>query len=360
MSAAKGNGGAPPPSAASHFPATWVDDAVLDLTVRPIVKGLIEPGAFVLIYGPSQSGKSFFTADLSQHIATGEPWRGRRVQKSLVVYVASEAGASILRRFIAWREHRRPEALERVPLVVLTRGPNLLATVEQTKLCEDLDALQQQAGLTLGWVVFDTVSRSIPGGDENSTEDMTMVVGTADLIRERFNSAVGAVHHTGKDATRGARGHYSLTAAADTILNVTDKVAAVEKVRDGLHGERFAFELEPVELGIDPDGDRVMTCLLNVVGDPGKVNTDHPIGKNQRLVFTPLRALVSDRGELLPGTSAIPKGVKAVKFDDLFAACQPKFTGMPAWRIKARMGEALASLQASGHVGVFNEYIWLP
>src|SRR5678816_2950239 len=149
------------------FPVTWVQDAQLNLATHPIVKGLIEPGAFVVIYGPAGSGKSFFTADIAQHVATGMPWRGRKVQRGLVVYVASEAGSSILRRFIAWRDNRTGESVEHIPLAILTRGPNLLASVEVEKLIETLDSLQKTSGLPLVLVVFDTLSRSMHGGDEN-------------------------------------------------------------------------------------------------------------------------------------------------------------------------------------------------
>src|SRR5205807_8025697 len=88
------------------FPAVWVSDAVLKLDERPIVKGLIDLGAFLVVYGPPSSGKSFFTADVSQHVSLGALWRGRKTTKGLVVYVASEAGASILKRFVAWRDNR--------------------------------------------------------------------------------------------------------------------------------------------------------------------------------------------------------------------------------------------------------------
>ena len=99
---ASGNGSKP---TIPDFPVVWVDDAELPQAQRPLLKGLIDPGAFVLIYGPSGSGKSFFTADIALCIATGTLWRGRRTQPGTVVYVAAEAGTSILKRFIAARDH---------------------------------------------------------------------------------------------------------------------------------------------------------------------------------------------------------------------------------------------------------------
>ena len=145
-----GNGEKPPQPT---YPYTWVSDAVLDLDSRYLLKGLIDQGSFTLIYGPSGSGKSFFTADIAQHIATGQLWRGRKVNQSLVVYVASEAGASILRRFIGWRDNRLGEAVERIPLAVLTRGPNLILKQDVEPLIEQLAYMQDEAKLPLGLVV---------------------------------------------------------------------------------------------------------------------------------------------------------------------------------------------------------------
>jgi RecA-family ATPase len=184
------------------FPAVWVSDAALDLTVRPILKGLIDPGAFVVVYGPSGSGKSFFTADIAQHIATGAQWRGRRVTQGLVVYVASEAGSSILKRFVGWRDNRMGDAASRLPLVVLTRGPNLLDDLALMHLKGQLEQLQQEAQLPLALVVFDTLSRSIPGGDENNAEDMTKAISAADDIRGQFSQPPSTCTTAAKTQTR--------------------------------------------------------------------------------------------------------------------------------------------------------------
>lgn len=342
----------------SKFPIVWVQDAKLKLDSRPIIKGMIEPGAFIVIYGPSGSGKSFFTADIAQHIATGQPWRGRKVQKGLVVYVASEAGASILKRFVGWRDNRMGESADRIPLAILTRGPDLMNQVQIALLCDQLAQLQEECGLPLVLVVFDTLSRSMPGADENSTEDMSMAVNVADYLRQRFEAASAYVHHTGKDSSKGPRGAYALFAAADLVLLVEDKVASVEKVRDGLMTEKFPFTLEPVEIGLDADGDPVMTCLLNAADTVAPTARGEPAGKNQRIVLKELRSL-SPAGQQSPGTSQIPKGVMLVRFEDLAEKAVAKFAGMDRAKARGRISDALSSLLASGYVGVQGELIWL-
>lgn len=350
----KKNGGAPP-----QFPYVWLNEAKLDLTTRAIVKGFIDPGSFTLIYGPSGSGKSFFTADLAQHIAIGASWRGRRVQQRMVVYVASEAGASILKRFVAWRDNRMGDAGESIPLAILTRGPNLLQPVDVEHLVMQLKEMQAKCGIPIGLVIFDTLSRSIPGGDENTAEDMTMVVRAADILRDELGCSTAYVHHSGKDASKGARGHSALFAAADLVLRVEDGAATVEKVRDGVSGERLPFTLSPIEIGTDADGEPVFTCLLSTSDAPAKKKErPAPAGKNQKIILKEIQAL-EPSAEPAPGTSEIPKGVRLIHFDDLVAKATPRFTGVEPFRVRARIAEALTSLQASGHIAAHKELIWL-
>lgn len=344
----------------ANYPHTWVSDAAIELDRRYLVKGLIDQGSFILIYGPSGSGKSFFTADIAQAIATGREWRGRKVNKSLVVYVASEAGSSILKRFVGWRENRVTEALGAIPLAVLTRGPNLIANTQVERLREDLAQLQDEAKLPLGLVIFDTLSRSMPGGDENNAEDMTEVISAADYFRDTFKSATAFVHHSGKDIDKGARGHSSLFAASDCVLRVSDGLASVEKVRDGVAGEQFPFVLERIVLGKDSDGDDVSTCLLNEVSEHSPADRSKVgLGKNQRPILDALRQLVSDKGIASPGTSAIPKAVLVVSFEELCKRIEPKHPGKKPWQVKKAVGEAITGLENSGHVGVHGDSVWL-
>ncbi len=131
-------------------------------------------------------------------------------------------------------------------------------------------------------VTQDTLARAMAGGNENSGEDMGLLVANADRIRHALGCCFEFVHHAGKDAARGARGHSSLRAATDTEIEISacDGVHIVRptKQRDFTLGDEFAFTLRQVEIGTDARARPVTTCVPvpidNRPGSEQKKTTD--------------------------------------------------------------------------------------
>lgn len=347
------------------FAPVWLDEAQTPTHTDYLVKGLIDRGALTLIYGPSGDGKTFFSADLAAHIAKGMAWRGRRVRPALVVYVAAEAGASILRRFCALRDkHQAEEGAGRTPLAILTRGANLLDVADVSALIATLRDLAEDADMPLGLVVFDTLSRSMPGGDENAAEAMTQAVGAADRIRDELGAGCIIVHHSGKDMERGARGHSSLKAAADTVLQVVERVATVEKARDGTAGDRFPFDLEVVDLGKDPDGDPMTTCIVVPTDAAALPARKKAMPAAAAVALQALRESLTDYGEIMGGTSTIPAGVRAVTLEQWRAQFRVRYGSDGD---KPRDHEAIKKSFQNGRghlikaqiVGLSDPYAWI-
>ncbi|MEL7303980.1 MAG: AAA family ATPase, partial [Pseudomonadota bacterium] len=89
----------------------YLDDAWLIEDVLP------ERGLAVL-FGAPGSRKTFSAIDLGLHIASGLPdWRGHRVERRGVIYLALEGGQAFRNRLAAWRRHHSQEVADfyRVP-----------------------------------------------------------------------------------------------------------------------------------------------------------------------------------------------------------------------------------------------------
>lgn len=206
---------------ANHFRGNALDN-IEPLT--PIVEGLLDKGTLAIVLGEPGSGKSQLVLDLAAHVVLGKQWANRETRQGVVVYFVGEGQYGIRLRVLAWcalHGHHEgewddmdPRALE-VPIDWVTVSPNLLDVTFDT-----LAALQFVAEIQPDLVVIDTLNRAIPGGDENSPQDMGKVILFAERIREICGATTLYVHHLGKDTTRGARGHSSLNGAADTVLLV--------------------------------------------------------------------------------------------------------------------------------------------
>lgn len=307
----------PQPGARSRSDLEWFDDIMPALTDGYIVKSFLARQAMSVVYGPSNSGKTFFALDLAFHIAIGAQWRGRRVHQAAVLYLAAEGGRGVVNRIAALRAEY---GVMDVPMALRRAGLDLLHGQADLQHVYDL-ATEVQAhapGKPL-LIVIDTLSRIMAGGDENSAQDMTALIRNIDAIREATGAHIMLVHHTGKDTARGARGHSSLRAATDTEIEVgvvgddgeQARAAMVTKQRDYQGGETFAFSLKTVSLGFDQDGDEVSSCVIEAQ-DSGDFmaakKMKKGIGGNQKIIADSFDQMIAEgMGRPNPGGVGMPE-----------------------------------------------------
>ena len=248
------------------------------------VKGLFPEHGLASIYGPSGSGKSFLALDLMASIACGITFYGHKTTQCPVVYVALEGTGGIGKRVEAYETHHKIKLPSTFRIVTDMLS---LFSSEASVFAEAVI----EAGLNEGVIVIDTLAQSAPGSDENSSAHMGLIISNAQLLQRMTSGLVVLIHHTGKDASRGARGHSSLYAALDAALEVKRTQGGLEwfsaKVKDGASGSATPFRLEHVVLGKDEDGDEISSCVA--LGDLfRKPPLAQPNGKNQRAVLDAL------------------------------------------------------------------------
>lgn len=222
-----------------------------------IIKGVLPRAELVVLYGESGSGKSFMALQLAGAIARGVEWRGRRVKQGRVVYIAAEGAGGFRNRCVAYAQ-AEGIALADLPLDIIADAPNLLL--------KD-DALAVAKGIGKADVVFvDTWAQVTPGGNENAGEDMGRALSHCKGIRRATGALVVLVHHSGKDASKGARGWSGLRAAADAELEVVrspgGRMMRTAKQKDGADDLEWGFALETVQLGVDEDLDPITSCIV--------------------------------------------------------------------------------------------------
>jgi hypothetical protein len=242
------------------------------------VLDVIPKTGLVVMWGQPGSGKSFAAFDIGAAIARGERYQGKRVKQGLVLIIAAEG--DLTARTMAYMKEKRLSDSDMSSLMILQRSVNMLdPRQDMTDLMAAIKAAVDLSGEELALVIVDTLNRVMPGGNENSSEDMGAVINNAKLIEDGFNCAVMFIHHSGKDEGKGTRGHSSLKGAMDSEISIGRnediRTFRIEKSKEGKdYYDLFNFRLKTIELGpmrnFDPEADagEVLTsCVVEETKD---------------------------------------------------------------------------------------------
>lgn len=231
-----------------------------------IIKSLVPAGALMSIYGPSGSYKSFQALSWGCHIAAGIDWDGRKVEQGSVLYVAGEGGPQVAKRIKAWEKESGVE----VPGLVRVDRPVLPSEREEQQfIIACCRAIEEESGMPVKMIVFDTLARCFGGNDENSARDMGAFIHGCDVIKQAVRASVLIIHHTGKAEDKGARGSSALRAALDCEYYVTKEdphqmgfSLSCMKMKDSEPPKDTGYELKIIDLCVDEDGDKVTSLVV--------------------------------------------------------------------------------------------------
>lgn len=353
----------PADHAGGAMPLLWARDITPTIDTNDFVQGLLIGQSLVLLYGPSGSGKTFLATDLVFHVAAALPWMGRRVDRGGVFYVSLEGWAGFRNRMAALLAEHRMEGAD-LPFVATSARLDLRSEADVAWLIEAALAAAELMGVPLYLIVIDTVNRAFGGGDENSSQHMSEFVLLMDYIRQRTKASVLLIHHSGKELSRGARGHSLLHAAVDTVIEVSvdesgvNRQARVVKQRELSGGAVFPFVLRTIELGDNRHGEAVTTCIVDGTNPadmraPGRKLTGHR--KRAREV---LLNVLLDLGQI--GHAGTPSGCLSVPEkmwrDRFYQSAAP---GATSDAKKHAFMRASADLVADHFVGMAEGRVWI-
>ena len=285
-----------------------------------IEKLMIEMG-LGFVYGPPGCGKSFITIGMGLSIAAQLPdWFGRSIKKTgPIVYISSEGVGDIGLRIDAWEKEAGVMA-EDLPFYLIKQNINFMAQSDVERLLRTVAEIAKVVGEFPVVVFVDTVSRVLPGADENLQKDMTLFIGACDAIRNTFGATVVGVHHTSRAGN--LRGSTVFDGAGDFLLGIEREEGEMigeihaRKIKSAEDGWKQAFELKKVvvnditgetslyaapsgqpaapELGADDETmnallDTIEMGLLNDQGEPTGALYTPAVNSRARWVGIPIR-----------------------------------------------------------------------
>jgi hypothetical protein len=318
----------PPEEPRPRFPALPLD--MIELSDEPpfLIDGLMPATGFAVVVGLPKSLKSFLLADALFHVTMGQPWAGRDVMQGAVVYVTGEGVSGFKRRLVAMRRHYGVEG-QGVPFVLVPVAPDLgRASGDAETLIETIrECLNAIGNPPLRAVAVDTLARSMKGADENAAKDMTAFVDNCGQIGSAFGCIVVAVHHSGKDATKGARGSNALDGACDCMWGVergeASSLVSIVYMKDAEAGASWHFRLVPYPLPQQSaKGESVAGAVVEIVTLPGgaqqpATKRGKPLPDRPRLLLDILNHAISEMGEHAVGDLNVPRDIRAIRREHL-------------------------------------------
>jgi KaiC/GvpD/RAD55 family RecA-like ATPase len=253
-------GDASPEAAPGRFAIVPAHEFATGANPTWVIKDVLPQAELVVMYGASGSGKSFLALDMAAAIARGVEWRGKRVRKGRVAYIAAEGGGGFRKRLKAYGQHNEID-LASLELGVIHAAPNMM---EAKDAADVVKAIKAWGGADI--VIVDTFAQVMPGANENAGEDVGKALTHCKRIHELTGAMIILIHHAGKDASKGARGWSGLRAAADAELEVvresTGRALRLTKSKDGEDGMAWGFDLEIITVGVDEDLDPITSCVV--------------------------------------------------------------------------------------------------
>lgn len=267
---------------------------------------VIPKAALGLIYGASGSGKSFLAIDMMVAIAQGKTWHGHQSRRARIIYIAAEGVVGVKKRFMA-QEVSGLVDLASLGIKIVDVAPNFLQD-DDVALAQ---AIEASGGADI--VVVDTLAQVLPGANENSSEDMGAALARCKRLNEATGAMVILVHHSGKDASKGARGWSGIKGALDVELEVSNgsmcRSAKVTKLKDGEDMAVFHFNLLPVSLGYRENGKRITSCIVKEAY-PSMIKMLRPSGEWQKRIWSHVKKLV-DEGDYEISINSIVDYIKS-------------------------------------------------
>lgn len=216
-----------------------------------LIDKLMIETALGFVFGAPGCGKSFITIGMALSISAKQAqWFSRDIKKNgPVIYISSEGVGDMKYRIAAWERETGVNADE-VPFYLIRQTINFMLPTDVDRLIKTVAHVAQITGQTPVAIFVDTVSRVLPGADENLQKDMTLFIAACDALRTTFEATVVGVHHTSRAGN--LRGSTVFDGAGDFLLGIEREEGETigeihaKKIKSAQDGWTQPFELVSV------------------------------------------------------------------------------------------------------------------
>jgi len=269
----------------------WLDFCSKPQPIKWLIKGWLQAGAQMMVFGAPGSGKTFVVLDMALSIACPqiETWQGFTLKHGPVAYLAGEGYAGMKQRLAGWKAYKDVDTGD----MFVSEATANFDTGDVSLAIESIESHFGDRPPCL--IVIDTLIHFM-AGDENKAQDTRNMLEACARLYQRFGCAVLLVHHTGvsQDAQLRARGSSAWRGAMDIEIAVLredneDFPAVTLKQTKNKDAElQKDLRLEQHQIDVpgwyDEDGEQVRTCVMGLSGTV-KVEQEKALTENQNIAI---------------------------------------------------------------------------
>jgi hypothetical protein len=277
-----------------------------------LIHGVIVRRAKNVLFGLSNSFKSFISTDMGGSVSTGRTYHGNAVKKCSVVYVANEGANAVGRKRIpAWMAaHEIPQA-ERGNIYLVNAETILPNKVSRDNL---LTAIRSVVEPGEDFFLIIDVLRGTMAGSDSDDESAAAWTMAAEILVKEGATILTLTHSPYSDDGR-IRGSTHLWGSFEGRLHAEgDKekrtcILKVDRFKDHDSCGEWGFQLDEVEIEEHP-GETSLVPRLDGEVKPRKGSAKLPDGAVNALEA--LRYALDEAGIRPPASDHIPPAVKCV------------------------------------------------
>jgi hypothetical protein len=135
-------------------------------------------------------------------------------------------------------------------------------------------------------------------------------------------------------------------------------------MKDGPQGDEIVSRLHQVEVGLDEDGEKITSCVIEPVEGmerAAKAEKSARITKGAKIALDALHEAIGELGAVPPPSNHIPTGIRTVSRDQWREFAYKRGISTSDKESAPRMAFARASecLLAAKRVAIWDEYVWI-
>ncbi|HMA77908.1 MAG TPA: AAA family ATPase [Candidatus Paceibacterota bacterium] len=266
-----------------YFAGQTLEVADQDFNLYPIYA----TNESVVIAADPKSGKTAISLKLALQVAMGRSFGGFQTDTPRgVLYYALEGTRAVKLRLEAEKRHAAEHDTpipDNIPLFVIERPTNFMSAQAENvaKVVAADRYVTRHTDRALGLIVIDTLTKAMPGADQNSVDETSQLFEfTTKLRAQGITATIVFIHHTGKDGK--TRGSSNIEAEVDVVLKM-------RKLQDGLtemrihmarsidDDSRYIFKLESYDLGKTSQGFKQSAPIVLMADDPVNQSTSEAV-----------------------------------------------------------------------------------